>query len=539
MDERRVLWAVIALSTVLRLAISAGLGVGNDEAYHALLALHLDWSYFDHPPMLALVGRIGLILGGGALSPFSLRLGFIALSAGSTLLMARLAGRLYGPRAGMIAALILNFTAYYGVAAATFALPDGPLLFFWLLTLDRMVAAMSSPGKLWPWIAVGLAWGGAMLSKYHGIFLPVGLVLLLIVEPKTRRILREPGPYLACAIGLALFSPVIGWNAVHGWVSFTFQAGRAGGGLSFNGRTLMRAIVGQAAYLFPWTWLFLWGALIRSALRVLNNRDNDRRDERSSDRFLLCQAIPPLGLFLAVACRQNVFPHWSLVGMIPAFPLLGRDWAATWPAPSKRLRRRFVILGLAPVLGGLLLVVQAQTGFLQKGKGHVLGFVPMADDPTTDMVGWDTLAAELGRRGLLDRPGPFLFTSKWYHSGHLAFATGNRVPVHCYSPGGGHAFDSWTDPDAWVGRDGLLVVINESSIEPGVYKPWFERIEPAGEFEVTRTGVPVRRVRLYRCKRQTRPFPREWSRGPMASTRSPSPAIPSRIADEVQRAKSR
>lgn len=522
MDERRVLWAVVALSTVLRLAFAASLGVGNDEAYHALLALHPDWSYFDHPPMLALVGRLGLILGGGTLSPFALRLGFVALSAGSVLLMARLAGRLYGPRAGLIAALVLNCTAYYGVASATFALPDGPLLFFWLLTLDCLAAAMASPGRIRPWIGVGLAWGGAMLSKYHGVFLPVGLGLLLIAEPKSRRILREPGPYLAFAIGLALFSPVIAWNASHGWTSFTFQAGRAGGGLKIHPLALVRAIGGQAMYLFPWTWLFLWASFIRAAWRVKKHEDSDRLGGISIDRFLLGQAIPPLALFLAVALRQNVYPHWSLVGMIPAFPLLGRDWAAAWPAPSSRLRRRLVLLGLAPILGAAFIVAQARTGFLQKGAGHPIGFLGAADDPTTDMAGWDTVAAELRRRGWLDRPDQFLFTSKWYHSGHLAFATANRVPVLCYSPGGGHAFDEWVDPQAAVGHDGLLVVINESSIEPVVYTDWFQRIEPVGEFQVLRAGVPIRRVRLYRCLKQTRPFPHRWPRTQPGPAESPS-----------------
>ncbi len=159
MDDRRALWGVVAVAAALRLGFAATVGVGNDEAYHALLAIHPDWSYYDHPPMLAMVGRLGLWLGGGALSPLTLRLGFVALFAGSTLLMGRLTSRFYGPRAGFAAALSLNATAYFGVAAGTFALPDGPLLFFWLLTLDRLAAALSEPGRLGPWIVAGLAWG--------------------------------------------------------------------------------------------------------------------------------------------------------------------------------------------------------------------------------------------------------------------------------------------------------------------------------------------------------------------------------------------
>ena len=65
MTARQALWALIAISTSLRLGWAASLGPGNDEAYHYLFALHTDWSYIDHPPMLAAVETVGLMLAGG------------------------------------------------------------------------------------------------------------------------------------------------------------------------------------------------------------------------------------------------------------------------------------------------------------------------------------------------------------------------------------------------------------------------------------------------------------------------------------------
>src|SRR3954469_23452122 len=107
MTTRRALWGRIALTGLCRLALAASLGLGNDEAYHYLFSVHRDWSYFDHPPMLAVVERLGIALAGGSVSPFSLRLGFVLLFAGSTWLMARLSARFYGPRAGFLSALAL------------------------------------------------------------------------------------------------------------------------------------------------------------------------------------------------------------------------------------------------------------------------------------------------------------------------------------------------------------------------------------------------------------------------------------------------
>jgi len=508
MTSGRWLWVLIAASALLRLACAAGLGPINDEAYHYLFAVHPDWSYFDHPPMLAVVERLGLAVVGGRASPLALRLGFIALFAGSTWLMARLAGRFYGPRAGLLAAVVLNATAYYGIAAGTFALPDGPLLFFWLLTLNALAAAVAAPGGLKLWVGVGLAWGGALLSKYHAVFLPAGALLYLAAEPSARRWLRHPGPYLAVLVGAIAFAPVIAWNVAHGWASFAFQGGRALGKLAFRPDTLAAAVLWPAAYLFPWLWLFLVAALARRCVGLV------RGGGTPADRFLICQAVLPLSAFLAVACVRPVLPHWSLVGFLPAMPLLGRAWADRFPEGSPRLRRRVAVLAAVPAIAGLLGVAHVRAGLFQEVGYRLAGRVALDGDLTADQCTWRQVGAELRRRGLVGEPGTFLFTGQWYHSGQLAMAVGGDVPVLCYNAGDARGFAFWSRPAEWVGRDGILVCLGDRSTEPGFFDRWFRRIEPIGEFAAVRAGRPVRKVRLFRCVGQTWPFPYDYALAP-------------------------
>jgi len=504
MTPRRALWGLIVVSGLLRLVWAGSLGPGNDEAYHYLFTVHPDWSYFDHPPMLALVERAGVALAGGVVSVFSLRLGFVLLFGGSTWLMARLAGRFYGGRAGVLAAYGLNVAAYYTAAAGAFALPDGPLLFFWLLTLDRLAVAVDAPDAagVRAWGAVGLAWGGAMLSKYHAVFLPAGALLYLAAEPSARRWLRRPGPYLAAAVGLLAFAPVVWWNAAHGWASFAFQGGRAVGAARFRPETLLAALLLPALYLLPWVWFRL------AALLVVRGRRFFDPGAPAADRFLLCQSVLPLGTFLAVACTRPVLPHWTLVGFLPLFPMAGQVWARELAADPVRVRRRLAVYAAVPVLVAAGALFQARTGFFQKGRPGGVGLVSAAQDPTADLVGWDAVAGELRRRGLLDRPGTFLFTPSWYQSGQLAFAArGSRTPVLCYHARDARSFAFWSDPAGWVGRDGILVEVGDSPVDPEGFRRWFTRIEPLGGFEVNRAGVLVRKVRLYRCVNQTLAFP--------------------------------
>src|SRR5262249_17894735 len=155
--------------------------------------------YYDHPPMMAWVEMAGLAIAKSVNPAAALRVGFIVLFAGSTWLLARITTRNYGPRAGFLAALALNLTGYYGLAPSTFALPAGLPLFFWLLCIDRLSVALMEPerGRLLPWVWVGLAWGGTMLSKYHGGFLPLAVFVYFVTEKPMRRWLFRLGPYLA------------------------------------------------------------------------------------------------------------------------------------------------------------------------------------------------------------------------------------------------------------------------------------------------------------------------------------------------------
>lgn len=486
MTPRQALWVLIVISTALRLLWAAVLGAGNDEAYHYLYAVHPDWSYFDHPPMTMLIERIGPMVAGGV-ELFSYRLGFVFLFAGSTWILFKWTARWYGEKSGFYAALALNVTAYYTAAAGAMVLPDGPFLFFALLTLWGLSEALvGEPGRLWPWVWVGLAWGGALLSKYHACFLPAGALLYVLITPAARRCLLTPGPYLAVAIGSIAFAPVLIWNAENNWASFSFQANRAVG-MHFRPESILMTIGGQALYLFPWIWLALIYVLI-AQVRAGAHRPG-------LERLTSCLALVPLIFFLAVSCVRMNLPHWSLIGFVPLFPALGHRWNELMGTKPWQMRRRLVAGAIITVLAAVLIVAQAQYGIIKVEK-----------DPTLETSGWTSVVNELEQRGLLNEPGTFLFTDHWYDSGQLAFAVRNRFPVLCYNLDA-RGFAYWTKPEDWVGHDGLFVCVGDRPYDPAVYERFFKRVELIAEFPMTRNGDEVKHVRVYRCVEQTEPFP--------------------------------
>jgi hypothetical protein len=316
-----------------------------------------------------------------------------------------------------------------------------------------------------------------------------------------QRWLFRPGPYLALGVGLIVFSPVIIWNARHGWVSFRFQGGRAVGSWVPHPEYLLIALLAQAAYLFPWIWVPLVRVLIRGCRSW-------PRLTAGPERLLLCLAAVPLGVFTLVACFRPVLPHWGLIGLVSLLPIQGRSWAerlAERPEPGRRFLA--AAAGLSVILV-VLTIVEFRTGRFQRGGGARWEFLDARSDPTLDLYGWDQVAGRIRQLGLIDDPRTFVFTRYWYQSAQVAYALGTRRPVLCYNADDPRGFAFWSRPEDWVGRDGILVLVgSEPEALIRYFGRWFRHIQPASEFWVERRGKPVRRIRLYRCIQQRVGFP--------------------------------
>ena len=217
--------ALVVVLTALRLMAAGAIHLTEDEAYYRLWAQHLQFGYFDHPPMIAWWIRAGTMLFGD--TPLGVRL-LPALASGlNTWLIGDLARRLGAePRTAFRAALWYNATLTVCLGGML-AIPDAPASLFWTLTLWALAARVAQRMSLGWWAAAGVAAGLGVLSKYSALFLAPGVVLWLLLIPGGLAALRRPGPWLAALVAGGLFSVNVVWNAQNHWESFTKQFGRA------------------------------------------------------------------------------------------------------------------------------------------------------------------------------------------------------------------------------------------------------------------------------------------------------------------------
>ncbi len=458
--------------TLLRLIFAASIGLGIDESYMVAAGRSFRLGYFDHPPLAwwLAAGAARLLAGDAAVV---VRLPFIALFALSTWFMFRLGTLLFGAWAGAWAAFALNLAPVFGVTSGGWVLPDGPLDCALLAAALAFVHALEDGRWRW-WLAAGLAAGLALLAKYTAVLTLAGALLYLATQPGHRRWLRRPQPYTSVLLAGAVFSPVVAWNAVHGWASFAFQGGRAADG-GFHPLGPLTVLAGGALFVLPWLWLPMMAAFA-GALRA----------GPGAWRGWLCAmlAAPPILLFAAVGLwTKHVMFHWAAAGYLMLFPLLGSLVLRLRPG----LRRGAAGVTVALLVGGLGLVTA-------EVRWHVL---PLQRDPGAEALDWAGLAPALAARGLLGGPGTVVGATGWREAGKIDYALGGAATVICLSRDP-REYGLAAPRSAFVGRDVLIVTRRPLSAavlaEDGVA---FAAIDPLGTVSLAPALRPGLSALLY------------------------------------------
>ncbi|NVN84543.1 MAG: glycosyltransferase family 39 protein [Rhodopseudomonas sp.] len=355
--ERRLVRGTILIVVglvALRLCAAALTPLTFDEAYYWTWSKHLAGGYYDHPPMVAVVIRLGTMIAGD--TEFGVRLVSVLLALPMSWATWRAAELLFGgQRVAASAAILLNATMM--VAAGTVIVtPDAPLIVASSFVLYGLAQVLASGRGIW-WLAVGVAVGAALLSKYTALFFGPAILIWLLWVPSLRRWLLSPWPYLGGLISLAMFAPVILWNADHQWMSFIKQFGRA---------RINAFRPGYIAELLPTQFIlatplvFILGAMGLYALL--------RRNAGTSAARVLINAMvwTIVVYFVWHATHSRVEANW----LSPIYPAaaVAAAVAATvvhWPPRQQRFvdscRRWALPTG---VLIFMMMAVQANTGLL-------------------------------------------------------------------------------------------------------------------------------------------------------------------------------
>jgi hypothetical protein len=301
------------LSSLLRIWVAASLELGNDEVYYQTYARHLQWNYFDHPPMVALLIRF-FTFNLFFQQEFFIRLGSIFCAASGTWLIFKIGILISRAETGWIAAILYNTSFYTSILA-------GQVL-CWLLSIYFMIRISgyntTDKNQAVHFILLGICVGLCIMSKVHGIFLWIGFGGYIIFH--RRDLLKSPMLWISGIISLGIISPIYFWNLENHFITYTYHQGR----ISFWGNRpdpdhLLQQVLGTLFYSNPVNFTLYISTLWAIA------KGKIKRLPKEYPLFLWL-SLPLIGVLFWTSLFNETLPHWSGPAYLSLMLLLPFGW---------------------------------------------------------------------------------------------------------------------------------------------------------------------------------------------------------------------
>lgn len=504
---KQTLFWLLTISVIIRSIAAASIEFGNDEVYYWTYALYPDQSHFDHPPM---VGWIIQLFSLNLLfdSEFFIRLASILFMTANTYIIYCIGKEIKSTQAGLYAALLYTASIYAFVITGVFILPDTPLSFFWFLAFwmavlyfKRLHSQQHSDSFI---ILFGVFAGLAMLSKYSGIFLWIGMMLYILLFD--RKPLKTCAFYCALLISLNAVIPILKWNIEYDFISFNFHGDRVSLFTKPNLGYFGTELAGEFLYNNPINFVLAVIAVITAFKGKINI-------EKSALRLVLCIALPLVLTFLFFSLTRQTLPHWNA----PAYNLIILLSACWLCDKNKTQNEKFVIPQcIAAALSILVLTVgigiaEINTGFIPLDR-HTEPEMLGRNDFTLDMYGWrqlETKFATLREQKITEgvmKEKDGIVADEWFPLANLDYYVARPLGMKVMGIGYIEKLHKylWINEkrggfkkgeDFWFLTDSRYLK-NPNTLYPG----GFESIEFVDTITIERGGKPAKNFFVYTCK---------------------------------------
>jgi 4-amino-4-deoxy-L-arabinose transferase-like glycosyltransferase len=474
--SRPWLWSLLGIGICIHLLFSFTIGFSVDEAHYALYARHLDWSYFDHPPLVGWIQWPLVVI--------HAKEGVIRLIPGvlwifSALLAYRIANRLTqlnpllneGELAGICTLALILLAPMLHILAVGL-LPDTLLSTISLGVLYLAVLAIQH-GFLSTkqWIFLGVLLGLAGLSKYTAVFILPALLLVFYVTGRFR-FLKEVGFYFAGAIALLLIAPVLYWNWQHDWLSFRYQIAHGTGGEWAIRR--VAAFLGIQILCFG--FLPLLGLWAYFKYRLFSSTKNNIA--------LLCFFLVPFFIFTSLSGGGSL-PHWTSPAWYCLAPFAGVGLAQLMKQGRTLLMNCFI------ALQGLICIVGF--GLVFAGGEQLSGAAK--SNPIADLYGWEK-AAEHANKLVNKNQVAGIAVQNWTLGSRIAWYA-NPTPVFVLDQRQDQ-FDFWFG-DLPQGANAIVITWSMMTFQLPIGPNGFQDCQPLDRFFVERFGNRISEFKFSVC----------------------------------------
>ena len=292
-----------------------------DEAYYWYYAKNLDWGYFDHPPMVALMIKIGSFFFDGELG---VRFMSTVLSIGTMLLLWAIIDH---PKKKdyVLHFYLVTFSMTLLNAYGFFALPDTPLIFFTTLFLYVYKRFIASPSVVLA-IVLGVVMAALMYSKYNAV------LVIVFVLFSNLKLIKDKYAILAVIVAFVCYTPHFLWLYENDFVSIKYHLfDRPNQAYNFNKFTLgyFLNLIAIFGFTFPLVYYILYKTKPKDLF----------------ERALMFLTYGVLLFFFVSSFSKRVQTQWIVVISIPMVLII-----FNYIIDNEKIRKWFYGFGIANIV---------------------------------------------------------------------------------------------------------------------------------------------------------------------------------------------
>ncbi len=265
----------------------------DDEAYYWVFSRFLDWGYFDHPPMTALLVKIGYHFFQNELG---VRLLMVLLNTATIFICEQM---LQKKDPFLFYAICFSLAVLQ--IAGFLSVPDVPLIFFTALFFFAYKKFVSNT-SWWHSIFLGTVTALLMYSKYHAV------LIIFFTLLSNLSLFRKGQTYVAGILALVLFLPHLWWQYNNDWISFRYHLFESNVNPYKVSHTL-EYFLGQLLIAGPIAGIIFWWATFRYHTTSL------------LERALKFTGVGIFVFFLLSSFRGKVEANWTSPAIVPIIVL--------------------------------------------------------------------------------------------------------------------------------------------------------------------------------------------------------------------------
>lgn len=261
----------------------------DDEAYYWKFSTSLEWGYYEHPPLIALLIRCGFLIFknelGARLLPTLLTVGTVFLTE-----------RLIRPKNQKLFFVIVSSVAILQLAGF-FAIPDTPLIFFSVVFFTVFKKYLESDNLLNS-ILLALSMSLLLYSKYNGILI---IVISLLSDVG---IFKRKTFWFAIGIAVLSFLPHILWQISNEFPTIKYHL------LERSSKSY--DILHTLNYIFTQPFVFgpFIGIFFIYSLFIF-------RPANLFEKVMRNNAVGILAFFLVMTFKGRVEANWTWIAIFP------------------------------------------------------------------------------------------------------------------------------------------------------------------------------------------------------------------------------